>query len=186
MGVSFSQVPVNINSGDPNFPFPQFLEYEQGKSLALYNAEGVSHADMEQNMREAYQVMANRFRYTGDIVGGVQYIQGNLGCPYDCSEGDGYALLAAAYMGDRVTFNGLWMRIHDYKVTESPSYDDGSYILPMGTTGPNGSTDYRNGAETIIELENDGSQKGDAAADGDWDIGLALLVATKQWGAIRE
>ena len=163
-----AQVPVNINSGNPNFPFPQFLEYSKGKTLAKYNGEGVTHADMEKAMREGYQVMANHFRYTGASAGGVQYIKGNLGCPYDCAEGEGYAMLAAAYMGDQVTFNGLWMRVHDDMVTKVPRYRDGINTWPT----------YRYGVHTIKE----GS--GDAAADGDYDIALALLVATKQWGSL--
>lgn len=163
----YGQVPVQINSGDPNFPFPQFLEYQQGKTLALYNAEGVTHADMEKAIREAYQVLANRFRFTGTEVDGVKYIRGNLGCPYDCAEGEGYAMLAAAYMGDKITFNGLWMRVHDDMVVRTPRYLDGGVNFP----------DYRHGRYTIKE------ESGDAAADGDMDIGLALLMATKQWGA---
>ena len=119
-------------------------------------------------MREAYQVMANRFDYTGEVVNGVQYIRGNLGCPYDCTEGEGYALLAAAYMGDRETFNGLWMRVHDHFMIYDAHYSDG--IVPC----PN----FRFGKYTMAEGCNLG-----AAADGDWDIGLALLVATKQWGS---
>lgn len=49
---SASYVPVNINSGNPTFPYPQFLEYKVGKTLAKYNAEGVTHADMEKTGRE--------------------------------------------------------------------------------------------------------------------------------------
>ena len=157
---------VNINSGNPKFPFPQFLEYNQGKTLAKYNAEGVTHADMEKAIREAYQVMANRFRYTGDVVDGVKYIRSNLGCPYDCAEGEGYGLLAAAYMADKITFDGIWMRIHDDMVVRTPKYKNGTVSFPT----------YRYGKHTIKE------ESGDAAADGDYDIGLALLMATKQWG----
>ncbi|HRS18034.1 MAG TPA: hypothetical protein P5243_00915, partial [Bacteroidales bacterium] len=46
---------IKINSGNPAFPFPQFLEYKAGKTLAKYNSEGVTHADMEKTMREAYE-----------------------------------------------------------------------------------------------------------------------------------
>ena len=64
-------IDIHINSGNPAFPFPQFLEYKEGKSLAKYNAEGVTHADMEKTMREAYEIMSHRARYTGTVVGGV-------------------------------------------------------------------------------------------------------------------
>lgn len=165
---AIGQVPTNINSGNPNFPFPQFLEYKKGKTLAKYNAEGVTHADMEKAIREAFQVMANRFYYTGVVVDGVKYIRSNDGCPYDCAEGEGYGLLAAAYMGDKTTFNGIWMRVHDDMVTRSYRYSDGVMNFPA----------YRYGEHTIKE------ESGDAAADGDYDIGLALLMATKQWGPL--
>jgi len=167
LGAAYAQVPVHINSGNPAFPFPQFSEYQYGKSLAKYNAQGVTHADMEKSIREAWQIMANRFYYTGQEAGGVQYIRGNDGCPYDCAEGEGYAMLAAAYMADQVTFNGLWMRVHDDMVTNAPRYNDGVITHP----------NYRYGKYIIKE------ESGDAAADGDWDIGLALLMATKQWGS---
>lgn len=58
-------IDININSGDPAFPYPQFKEYRVGKTLAKYNAEGVTHADMEKTGREAYQIMSHRCRYSG-------------------------------------------------------------------------------------------------------------------------
>src|SRR5574344_3154366 len=107
-------ISTDINSGNPTYPFPQFLEYKGGgKSLAKYNAEGVTHADMEKAMREAYQIMTHRCRYDGTYCG-VKYInfnnnsvEGNYGT--FCSEGDGYILLAAALFADQATFNGLYM-----------------------------------------------------------------------------
>ena len=110
------QVPVSINSGNPAFPFPQFLDYgTDRKTLASVNAPGVTHAEMEQTIRDAWQIMANAFVYSGESWQGVQYIKGNVGCPYDCSEGDGYALLGAAYMADKKVFDGLWFRTHDLR-----------------------------------------------------------------------
>ena len=120
----FSQVPVDVNSGDPAFPFPQFLAYESEShslgNLATQNAPGVTHAEMEQTIRDAWQIMANRFVYTGDVVSGVRLIKANNGCPYDCTEGDGYALLAAAEMGDKTIFDGVWFRTHDIRLRAQP------------------------------------------------------------------
>ena len=162
---------VAINSGNPKFPFPQFLAYSNGAShsignLGTTNAPGVVHAEMEKNIREAWQIFANQFTYTGTVVGGVKYIVGNTGCPYDCSEGDGYALLAAAYMGDKTTFDGLWMRTHDVRLVKYPRYSD--CVIPRPT--------YKYGTNTLAE------PGGDAATDGDVDIALALLMAWYQWG----
>ncbi|MGN6646077.1 MAG: glycosyl hydrolase family 8, partial [Cytophaga sp.] len=165
------QVTVQINSGNPNFPFPQFLSYDFNGThslgnLATQNAPGVVHAEMEKIIREAWQIEANRYQYTGESWAGVNYILTNIGCPYDCSEGVGYALIAAAYMGDKKTFDGIWMREHDVRRVLQPSYRTGA-IIRAG---------YQYGDNTIAE------PGGDAATDGDVDIALGLLMAWKQWG----
>ena len=46
-------VPVHINSGNPRYPFPQFLEYAAGGNLGTKNAEGVVHAEMEQDIQSS-------------------------------------------------------------------------------------------------------------------------------------
>ncbi len=164
-------VPVHINSGNPAYPFPQFLEYSYGSShkldnLGTINPEGVVHAEMEQDIRDAYQIFANEWKYTGEVLDGVKYIRGNYGCPYDCREGDGYSMLAAAVMGDKASFDGLWFRIHDSFRPGSKSYLTGETI---------GGGTYGN---LII-----GDQNNDCSAtDGDNEIVLALYIAWRQWG----
>ena len=162
-----NEVTVHINSGNPRFPFPQFLAYEYGTShhlenLGTVNPEGVVHAEMEQDIRDAYQIFANEWTYTGDQLNGVKYIRGNLGCPYDCREGDGYSLLAAAIMGDKTSFDGLWMCVHDKSRVKQQRYLDGAVFAP----------DYIYGDYSIKDNQ-------DAATDGDVDIALAssLFVA---------
>lgn len=85
------------------------MEYACGGNLGTKLAEGLTHAEMEQQIRDAYQLHANEFEYTGESWGGYKYIETPFKSAYDCTEGDGYGLLAAAYMGDAVTFNGYWM-----------------------------------------------------------------------------
>ena len=110
-----AQVPVNINSGNPAFPFPQFQDYgTDRKTLASVNSAGVTHAEMEQRARDAYQIMMNRGEYKGGTIGGQKLI--HYRSNPDCSEGDGYAMLAAAAMCDRETFNGLWLWIHENRL----------------------------------------------------------------------
>ena len=46
--VCMGAVPVHINSGNPAYPFPQFLEYACGGNLGTNNPEGLTHAEMEQ------------------------------------------------------------------------------------------------------------------------------------------
>jgi len=166
-----SQTPVDINSGNPAFPFPQFSAYEFNgnhklDNLANKNPDGLTHAEMEKRIREAWHIMSNRFVYDGEGHAGVQYIQSNIGCPYDCSEGAGYAMIGAAYMADKTTFDGIWFREHDIRLVKKPRYSDG--VVPR----PN----YQYGENTLAE------PGGDAATDGDVDIALGLLMAWKQWG----
>lgn len=168
-------VPVHINSGNPAYPFPQFLEYAYGDShrlgnLGTKNAEGVVHAEMERDIREAYQIHANEFEYVGEW-NGIKLIWtpvGN-GRPYDCTEGDGYGLLACAYMADQVTFNGYWIYTHDQKRSRTKTYMGCKDNAPNYGYGP-------------FALGDGGGAGGNTAADGDVDVALALYVAYKQWG----
>ncbi len=166
-------VKVHINSGNPAYPFPQFLPYTYGTShslgnLATQNAEGVCHAEMEQDIRDAYQVHANEFATTGESWGGYDYIWTPYKSAYDCTEGDGYALLAAAYMADAVTFNGYWMCTHDKRRSRTKKYAECSDNAMNYDYGP-------------FAIGDDGAG-GNTAADGDVDVALALYVAYKQWG----
>ena len=175
---NLNAVPVYINSGNPAYPFPQFLEYTYGDShrlgnLGTKNAEGVVHAELEQDIRDAYQIHANEFNYTGEEYKGIKYIETTdpTGGYYGCTESQGYGLLAAAYMADQVTFNGYWFWVHDYYRNRSRRYNNGAAIAPG----------YEYGLFTIGDGEG-----GDSAADGDVDVALALYVAYKQWGDVMK
>lgn len=182
-GHSFCQVPPNVNSGNPNFPFPQFIGYTGGKNtLANMNPVGVPHAEMEQRMLDAYRNICNNMKYEGSVVDGVRYIQPYNDLPIShctCVEADGYYLLAAAYMGDKITFDGYYMWMHDRQFQKTERYIDGvvnspNYNYSPGISGAGSfgnPTDVRGGALT-----------GNSAADGDVDLALALLMAWKQWG----
>lgn len=158
-------VTVHINSGNPAFPFPQFLKYACGGNLGTNNPEGLTHIEMEKQIREAYQQHANEFQYSGTVWNGIKYIQTPEKAAYDCSEGDGYGLLAAAYMADKVTFDGYWMCTHDKRRVKTKKYADCTDNQP----------DYEYNDYAITDNAN-------TAADGDVDIALALYVAYKQWG----
>lgn len=182
---SASYVPININSGNPAFPYPQFLEYKVGKTLAKYNAEGVTHADMEKTGREAYEIMSHRCRYDGGTHCGVPYITFNnfrkfgdaempQGGAEFCTEGDGYMMLAAAIFADQATFNGLWMWIHDNRIPHRVRYQDGQVRLP--------NYEFGGGLPICYAMEGSTSENHGSATDGDDDIAMALLIAYKQWG----
>ncbi|MCU0415648.1 MAG: glycosyl hydrolase family 8 [Cytophagaceae bacterium] len=181
-------IQININSGNPKYPFPQFLEYKEGKTLATHNPIGVPHAEMEKSIREAYRIMMNSTIYTGQSIGTganqVRYMAYNPPSAPDpgpeplCSEGDGYALIAAAYLGDKKTFDGLWCRLHDNRLNIVTRYIDCQVTRPNYRYGP-----YIAGWQQSATAAN--TNTGDdvnGAPDGDFDIALGLLIAYYQWG----
>lgn len=165
-----AQITVNINSGNPSSPFPQFQSYKNSTTtlgnLGTQTAVGVTHAEMEKTIRDAYQIMMNRAFKPGGGVGGVDYIK--FKSTPDCSEGDGYAMLAAAAMADKTTFDGLWLWIHDHAMNNVKRYSDGQESSPgyKYSRLPG----WQNVAGT------------NSATDGDVDMGFALLIAYYQWG----
>jgi hypothetical protein len=178
-----AQVPAYVNSGNPNFPFPQFKGYTGGATtLAQKNPVGVPHAEMEQRMRDAYTNICNNMKYEGSIVGGVRYIQPNNTLPIShctCVEADGYYLLAAAYMGDKTTYDGYYMWMHDRQFQKTMRYIDGVTNSPNYYYSPGISGAGSFGNSTSVY---GGALGGNSAADGDVDIALAMLMAWKQWG----
>ncbi|MBX9852017.1 MAG: DUF11 domain-containing protein [Cytophagaceae bacterium] len=186
-------MPANINTGNPNFPFPQFKAYTGGaNTLANQNPVGIPHAEMEQRTRDAYAILCNNLTYYVNqngtyanlTVNGVRYIMPNEGngnsiAHCTCVEGDGYNLLAAAYMADKATFDGYYMWAHDRMFQKTVRFSDNV----MNSAGYNYSPGIAGagsfGASTNVY---GGALGGNSAADGDVDLALALLVAWKQWG----
>lgn len=172
---------TSINTGNPKYPFPQFHGYAHGTSLSKKNAEGVTDADMEKTMREAYQIMMHRATYTGQTFKGKKYITfNNPTVPHNyntfVSEGDGYALIAAAYFADKEAFDGLWLWIHDNRMSGVKKYYNCADLragYPYGRL-----PGWKNDETTPITNENPNG----SAADGDFDIAMGLLIAHKQWG----
>ncbi|MBN1130014.1 MAG: hypothetical protein JXA71_13565, partial [Chitinispirillaceae bacterium] len=162
-------IPIAINSGNPVFPFPQFQAYQNPTAtlgnLATKNGVGVPHAEMEQTIRDAYRIMMNRATKPGGGVGGIDYIKYRSNP--QCSEGDGYGLLGAAAMADKATFDGMWLYIHDYTLNKVRRYRDGQESSP---------------GYAYSQLPGWTGAGANSAADGDFDIALALLQAYKQWG----
>jgi conserved repeat domain len=161
---------VHINSGNPKFPFPQFLPYQNPSgtlyNLATHSGVGVTHAEMEQTIRDAYRIAMNRASKPGGGVGGTDYVYFNSDC--NCTEGDGYGLLSAVAMADKKTFDGMWLYIHDKFMNNVKRYSD------CQMNSPNYIYSKLPAVYHIIGQN--------SAADGDVDIGLALLCAYYQWG----
>jgi len=190
----FSQINTAINSGNPKFPFPQFLGYTGApNTLANNNPIGVPHAEMEQRIRDAYNIMSNNLTYKVNengalqavTVSGVKYIMQNStsGSLCNCSEGDGYFLLAAAYMADKPTFDGYYMYLHDRSFQKTYRYIDKvenspGYTYSPGINGAGNKVVGLNPQSNVLG----GGLSGNSAGDGDEDIAMALLVAWQQWG----
>ncbi|MBN1758979.1 MAG: hypothetical protein JW863_11705 [Chitinispirillaceae bacterium] len=167
--VSHAQVTVHINSGDPAYPFPQFQPYVNRdgafQNVGTHNNVGVPHAEMEQTIRDAYQIMMNRAEKPGGGVGGIDYIR--FRSNPQCSEGDGYGILGAASMADKPTFDGMWLYIHDFTLNKVKKY----------STCTESSPGY-----LYSQLPGWTGSGANSATDGDVDIALALLQAYRQWG----
>jgi len=180
----YAQVQPRINTGNPAFPFPQFLPYQGPDghklgNLATHNAPGVTHAEMEQRTREAWKLVCNNTSpYPGTIVSGVQYLYPTAPNHCTCVEGDGYYLLGAALMGDKEYFDGYYMWAHDRAFNGVKRFIDGQ-MNPYRNYSQGLSYAGSFGAGTGVL---GGGISGNSAADGDVDVGLALLIAYKQWG----
>jgi|GEM_PF-3446753 len=185
---TYAGIDIEINSNNPRIPFPQFLDYTQGKTLGRDNAIGVTDIEMERDIREAYQIMMNRASYEGTVVAGTKYIIYNkpglgggdgTGPEPDVSEGDGYALLAMAYMADKKAFDGLYMYVHDHKASKVEYFSKCGQIRNSAYQYGAGSIGWR--ADGISENPTPDCSDCNSAADGDFDIAMALLIAYYQW-----
>jgi uncharacterized repeat protein (TIGR01451 family) len=171
---STTPIPIAINSGNPVFPFPQFQPYQNPSAsvgnLATKNGVGVPHAEMEQTIRDAYRIMMNRAKKMGKSLGGIEYLY--FVSPRNCTEGDGYGMLGAVAMADKTTFDGLWLWVHDHVMNKVIRYNDCQASNP----------DYRySQLPAVYHTLGENS-----AADGDFDIAMALLLAYRQWGEFME
>ncbi|HTF81692.1 MAG TPA: hypothetical protein VL947_08200, partial [Cytophagales bacterium] len=190
----YGQVPPNINFGNPNFPFPQFKDYKGGNgkletiASSAHHAPGVTHAEMELRIREAYRMICNNLTYNisgagGPVtVSGVKYIQPDYSLAIQhcrCVEGDAYNLLAAAYMADKPTFDGYFMWMHDRQFQKTQRYIDCIVNSPGYAYSPGISGAGSSGSGTSVY---GGALTGNSATDGDVDLAMALFIAWKQWG----
>lgn len=178
---SNGQVTPNVNTGNPAFPFPQFLDYGSNrKSLASVNSPGVPHAEMEQRILDAWQMVCNDVSpYPSTVVGGVQYLYPTAPNHCTCVEGDGYYLMGAAVMADKTFFDGYYMWAHDRSFHGTQRFVDGVYNSPNYGYAKGLSGAGSLGAGTGVA---GGGMNGNSATDGDVDVALALLMAYKQWG----
>jgi hypothetical protein len=193
----FAAITVNINSyypltQGPNMPFPQFNNYTAGGTTTLYTLsdsahqpDGVTHAEMEKWIRDAWQIDANRFNAAGTIAyqlqngtaATIQLIDYNSTCG-DCSESAGYYLLSAALMGDKQTFDGIWFSlVENNRLMNAYKYSNNTWVS-RGTGRDAEALHFI----SVYAATGMSGPPGDSATDGDMDIAMAMLIAWKQWG----
>lgn len=130
-----------------NYPFPQDVKYKYGTMSAK-----ISHADVQ---KEYDNWKTNYVRTCGATEMRVIDIDAK-GQEFTVSEGIGYGLAIAAYVGDKMMFDRLlnyFMARRNFRGMMNWQYF---------------------GCET-------GDNKKDGAADGDLDAAMGMLIATKQW-----
>src|SRR3954452_3021849 len=148
-GGSSAPLPPGLGQGGP-FPFPQNKKSGSCTITSVANAGGTT--------QNAYSSWKNTF-VTANGAGGFLRVQSPQHSGGTVSEGIGYGMIAAVYVSDRPTFDGLWgyAKLHfDAK---------GLMNWQISSTGA---------------ITGQGS-----ATDGDEDMAWALLMASDQWSSLQ-
>ena len=186
---TFPVTGANINNGtvmpqSPNWPFPQFLEYQYGKSLATTNPDGVPHAEMEAAVVGLYRRHASAPTIDGALESSGSSIprlaMTTTGCGADtypgCSERGRVCPSHGRAYRHKDTFDGLWIHIHS-RIVQAISYETNPGTAQL--TGWGTASCQMPG---LVAWNHSTAGQG-GATDGDEDICMALLIAWKQWGA---
>ncbi|MET0794176.1 MAG: glycosyl hydrolase family 8 [Polyangiaceae bacterium] len=141
---------VILGSGGP-FPFPQ--NKKPGACTLTTAANASASVQSAYNSWKSAMVTAN-----GAGTGGLR-VQRNQDGNDTVSEGIGYGMIAAAYLADRTTFDGLW--------TFAKAHFDS-----------NGLMNWHLNADGSVASNGMGS-----ASDADEDMAWALIMASNQWSS---
>jgi endo-1,4-beta-D-glucanase Y len=140
---------IRLGSGGP-FPFPQNKTSGACTLTTIANASQVVQA--------AYEAWKTTFvTATGAGAAGNLRVVRITDSNDTVSEGIGYGMLAAVYMGDRATFDGLW--------GYAKSHLTGKGLMHWQI----------NSSNAVIGMG--------SATDADEDIAWALLMASNQWSS---
>jgi endo-1,4-beta-D-glucanase Y len=133
------------------FPFPQNKQPGSCKLTTVANAST--------STRTAYDTWKTSY-LTADGAGSGLRVKRPSNSNDTVSEGIAYGMLAAAYIGDKPTFDGLW--------TYAKAHADSKGLMNWHIAS-NGTAIMTNGTEP------------GSATDADEDIAWALLMASHQW-----
>lgn len=149
-GGSSAPPPPGLGQGGP-FPFPQ------SKTSGACTITSVSTATG--SMTTAYNSWKSTFVTSSGANGGLR-VQSPQHASGTVSEGIGYGMIAAVYMGDRPTFDGLW--------TYAKAHSDANGLMNWKITSAGATASDGMGS----------------AMDADEDIAWALLMASDQWNSL--
>jgi endo-1,4-beta-D-glucanase Y len=148
-GAAGSSSGLRLGSGGP-FAFPQ---NKKPGSCTLTTAAGASAS-----VQSAYTSWKNAFVTSSGAGAGLR-VQRNTNGNDTVSEGIGYGMIAAVYLNDKATFDGLW--------AYAKSHFDANGLMNW-------------------HIDATGTTSGDgmgSATDGDEDMAWALLMASDQWSS---
>jgi len=127
-------------------PFPQNKKPGSCMLTTVANASG--------DVQAAYNAWKSTYVTSSGAGGGLR-VRRNNNSDDTVSEGIGYGMIAAVYMGDRATFDGLW--------TYGQSHFDAHGLMNWQISSGGG----------ILQMG--------SASDGDLDMAWALIMASEQW-----
>src|SRR5262249_54651808 len=132
------------------FPFPQ--------SKKPGNCTLTTRASAAPDTQKAYNSWKGTFvTSNGAPAGALRVTRGGTNGDDTVSEGIGYGMLAAVYLNDKTTFDGLW--------AYAKSHFDNNGLMTWHITS----------GGTVAEAG--------SAADGDEDMAWALIMASDQWSS---
>jgi endo-1,4-beta-D-glucanase Y len=148
-GGSSPPPPPGLGSGGP-FNFPQNKKSGSCSIASMANAAAATQS--------AYNSWKSTFVTSSGAAGGLR-VQSPQHSGGTVSEGIGYGMIAAVYMYDRPTFDGLW--------TYAKAHFDADGLMNW-------------------QISSSGSTVGmNSATDADEDMAWALLMASDQWSSMQ-
>jgi endo-1,4-beta-D-glucanase Y len=149
-------------TGGSNPNAPAMYPFPQGKKPAMCNLTGVANASTQ--TKNAYDSWYRTYVTDAGAMGGLR-VKRPTNSSDTVSEGIGYGMLAAVYVADRATFDGLWK----YAKAEADSYSNKALMnWHVDASG--------------VPIQTNGKEPG-SATDADEDMAWALLMAAKQWSS---
>ena len=163
----------NVNYGNPAHPFGEYLQLPNG---IIAQPEGVTDADMNAMWMKYYDLyIGSELEYAGVSKNGIPLIlnfsnNNGINNHTALTEGMGYSLLIAASFADKPLYDGLYMFVKTYMIKANlvtPCDANIDYLAnwSIAMTPPFG----------VIGCG--------SAGDGDDDIAMSLLIASKQWAS---